>query len=481
MERACLLFLLVALLILPAILQESFADSFPIKFHFPGKDVLATTETSTIEFSFNPQEYVVLKSTPWKHHDTPSVDIPNFEFTIGEGMTMKMDLFFDTSESQTDVSKLVEKIQSLAQVNPEKHRPPLCLFTWGSIQFKCVLESFNVRYTLFLDDGTPVRAVMNTKLTDVKPTNERLNSHTMKKADALELLDASDESIPLLRSYQTSSFHDVVEQLFGDLDVDDDTDIPIDDVSSDTSLLDVIEPDVPLNVIGFKVEISGTDGKSADNRWETVSGGSLNIEVSDSSVGSDQFHTTTPGHKFLDEIQLRGPMTDKRKPISDWISDGTLDKCNECKNVKFSFFDESGNILLEDQLVVIDSYYFRNQVFLLYILDERLHATVFDILRTDHTGNPYYGAPRIFVVLPTSAPAFMPVVISGSGFADPTVPFINNVPSVSLFNFGTQNIPLIGSISVGVTIVPPAAPLGASAIQIEYLGQKSNPFPFSVN
>jgi phage tail-like protein len=69
-------------------------------------------------------------------------------------------------------------------------------------------------------------------------------------------------------------------------------------------------PDEMHVVLGFTVEITGAgSGGDVDSAWETSSGGSLNIEVADSSVGTDQSHTTTPGHKYVDTLTLRGPLT----------------------------------------------------------------------------------------------------------------------------------------------------------------------------
>jgi phage tail-like protein len=74
--------------------------------------------------------------------------------------------------------------------------------------------------------------------------------------------------------------------------------------------------DMPI-VLGFTVEITGAgSGTDVDSAWECASGGSLNIEVSDSSTGTDQAHTTTPGHKYVDTLTLRGPLTAGR------VSDG---------------------------------------------------------------------------------------------------------------------------------------------------------------
>jgi hypothetical protein len=77
-----------------------------------------------------------------------------------------------------------------------------------------------------------------------------------------------------------------------------------------------------LTILGFTVEITGAgSGSDVDSAWETCSGGSLNIEVSESSVGTDQFHTTTPGHKYVDSLVIRGPLTSGRKALCQWITE----------------------------------------------------------------------------------------------------------------------------------------------------------------
>lgn len=91
-------------------------------------------------------------------------------------------------------------------------------------------------------------------------------------------------------------------------------------------------PDEMLVTKGFRIEVTGpAGGKNEDNAWETCTGGALCIEVAPASVGSSQHHVATPGHKFVDEVQLRGPMTKSRK----WI--GTNIK--QTKEGTFTRFD----------------------------------------------------------------------------------------------------------------------------------------------
>ena len=79
-------------------------------------------------------------------------------------------------------------------------------------------------------------------------------------------------------------------------------------------------------VRGFQVEITQATGKEVDTAWEAVSGGELIIELTETTIGSDKFQTTSPGHKSVGEITLRGAMTDKRAALCTWINDTAAGK-----------------------------------------------------------------------------------------------------------------------------------------------------------
>lgn len=79
--------------------------------------------------------------------------------------TISMELVFDQYETGKSVREMTDKIETLALVHQELHRPPTALLTWGTgLAFKCILESFRTAFALFLADGTPVRAVMTVHL-----------------------------------------------------------------------------------------------------------------------------------------------------------------------------------------------------------------------------------------------------------------------------------------------------------------------------
>lgn len=113
-----------------------------------------------IEVLFNPKEYSIEKQTAWKEHHVPGSDSPNLQFTGGERQVLAMELFMDTSEEYKDVREHTEKVEKLMLLDADLHRPPMVMFIWGKLNFRGVLEDLSQRFTMFKEDGTPIRAVL---------------------------------------------------------------------------------------------------------------------------------------------------------------------------------------------------------------------------------------------------------------------------------------------------------------------------------
>lgn len=165
------------------------------------KATIENLDTST-KFSvlFNPREYQVEKSAQWEPQKNPGSNAPELQFTTGNSMTLSMELFFDTYEQKADVREYTEKLMGLATVDPDAHRPPLCLFVWGSFSFKGVLERVSQRFTMFTTDGIPVRATCSVTFKEAatasvqEPTNspDHTKRRTVKQGETLSLI-ASQE------------------------------------------------------------------------------------------------------------------------------------------------------------------------------------------------------------------------------------------------------------------------------------------------
>lgn len=136
----------------------------------------------TITCLFNPTEYTISKTNSWQSKPVVGKNVPKLDFTGGGAQTLTMDLFFDVFEEEgKDVSDHIKKLMALTLIHPKpkndktkKSRPPLCLFEWGpKWSFTAVVMSLKVRYTLFRENGTPVRATASITLQEAEDDTQQ--------------------------------------------------------------------------------------------------------------------------------------------------------------------------------------------------------------------------------------------------------------------------------------------------------------------
>jgi hypothetical protein len=142
------------------------------------KGSLETVEGSSVKvnFLFNPKEYTISKQNTWSTPESNrGSDTAPLHFGGGNPKSLKMQLFFDTYDGGTDVRPdHIDKLFKMMEIDPrlpEKKTqqstgsPPKLKFSWGTTwSFLCYLESLSVQFTLFLADGTPVRATADLQL-----------------------------------------------------------------------------------------------------------------------------------------------------------------------------------------------------------------------------------------------------------------------------------------------------------------------------
>ena len=145
-------------------------------------------QTGIVDALFNPSEISLSRSVRWKQKSVAQQSgswawsdmVQNFREVNAE--TLSIELFFDTYESRSSgnllkeaakslippnpfqkrdaspVTKYTKQIAKLAKVDRERHEPPICNLQWGTFKiFRGVLTDLQQKFTLFLDDGTPVR------------------------------------------------------------------------------------------------------------------------------------------------------------------------------------------------------------------------------------------------------------------------------------------------------------------------------------
>jgi hypothetical protein len=151
------------------------------------KAVIINLDNQTeIPCRFNPNAYTYTKQNCWTESGGAGQNMSPLEFSRGTPATLQMQLFFDTYAARTDVrEKHTEAIWKLMLVDPalknpksDKSRPPRVRFQWGkSWSFDAVITSITQNFTLFLGDGTPVRATLDVTFQQSKDPEDQPNTN----------------------------------------------------------------------------------------------------------------------------------------------------------------------------------------------------------------------------------------------------------------------------------------------------------------
>lgn len=137
----------------------------------------------SIEVLFNPSEYSIEKENKYAYHKMPGLSASIPQFISGEASTLSMELFFDSYETRSDVRDHTRRIYALLDVDSDTHSPPICKFIWGSVIFRGLMEKISQRFTMFLDSGIPVRAILNIQMRSWQTVNEQLQEIPRQSSD----------------------------------------------------------------------------------------------------------------------------------------------------------------------------------------------------------------------------------------------------------------------------------------------------------
>lgn len=159
---------------------------------------------------FNPTEIAYSKSVTWE--SKPVADkgwasqAMRQDFKSSQPETLSITLFFDTYEPRqsssgigafviptnpltsapqaTDVKVHTDQVAELARISPALHRPPRCELWWGKFRlFVGVLTGLQQRFTLFMPDGTPVRAELDCTFTESNTLVRNIRTRELQSSD----------------------------------------------------------------------------------------------------------------------------------------------------------------------------------------------------------------------------------------------------------------------------------------------------------
>lgn len=135
----------------------------------------------TVTAHFNPKELQIDKTISWSKTNESNKSNGegddqqgiHLEFTGAEGRSLTLELLFDEEVGEAaGVAASIKTLETLASVRKpgskkeEEKRPHHCTVTWGGALsgFHCVIESLSTKYTMFSQEGLPLRATCTVKL-----------------------------------------------------------------------------------------------------------------------------------------------------------------------------------------------------------------------------------------------------------------------------------------------------------------------------
>jgi hypothetical protein len=178
---------------------------------------------------FNPNELAISKKNTWNASKPTGGSLPAAHFGGAGARTLTLTLTFDTYDEsgeaqsrglrQTDVSKITAGVMGLMDASEtevvkkkRQPRPPHVLFRFGAwASFPCVITDCSQTFTLFLPNGTPVRATLKLTLQEVpevtakekkkgqNPTSQASGArrlHVVQPGDTIDWIAADEMGDP---------------------------------------------------------------------------------------------------------------------------------------------------------------------------------------------------------------------------------------------------------------------------------------------
>jgi hypothetical protein len=137
----------------------------------PGTGGASKKVGEPIKFQYNPATFSMTKGAKWQQNSNKDGLMPaEYHGPVPSSIQVKM--FLDeTTNAKGDISKTVNSILEKVNPNPKsvsKDKPsaPHVQFQWGKIMFVGYISQAAVEYTLFRENGDPVRGTITLTLNE---------------------------------------------------------------------------------------------------------------------------------------------------------------------------------------------------------------------------------------------------------------------------------------------------------------------------
>jgi hypothetical protein len=169
---------------------------------------------SEIEFFLNPSAVTMTKELGFEESTDSTPEKQQVRAKETKPLVLNLgDLWFDTFDNRKNVrTEYIDTLEALLDPLAETHQPPVVAPCWGefispsssSTEYYFYIAKLDVNYSMFLPDGTPVRAKVTIELKQVNPKDNRTEFqspdhaklYTVKRGDTLQSISNSEYDDP---------------------------------------------------------------------------------------------------------------------------------------------------------------------------------------------------------------------------------------------------------------------------------------------
>ncbi len=150
-------------------------------------EIFRVDNTSTkVTCQFNPKDLSITKSVKWVTQQIAGQDVPQTQFAGGEAQDLTVELWFDSTDTGSDVRNKYKALLTMAEIDQTKKdpktfkgEPPQCKFQWGTyLSFTGVIKQISQSFSLFKGDGTPLRAKLQVTFSETAQPKKGQNPTT---------------------------------------------------------------------------------------------------------------------------------------------------------------------------------------------------------------------------------------------------------------------------------------------------------------
>jgi hypothetical protein len=152
--------------------------------------------SDSITVQFNPKDFSITRAIEWVDRAIGGTDVSQKDFAGGKAQDLRVELWFDSTDTGSDVRKKYQKLLDLSMIDSrkvnqktKKGQPPEVKFQWGSyLSFTGVITQITQTFVMFKRDGTPVRAKLDVTFSESEQKVKGQNPTTRRDSRKIRVV-----------------------------------------------------------------------------------------------------------------------------------------------------------------------------------------------------------------------------------------------------------------------------------------------------